>query len=646
MTEATIAALPGHARGSVTSKYIHTLATALIMAADIVAGYIGGLVERVALRFRPTLKPYRGGHTTLMEIPAVTSTPILGQALVVGEAEGDILHATTGLSVWGGIDPATGVVIDHHHPLAGMCVSGRILAIPGGRGSCTGSAVLLELILNGRAPAAIVVCEAEEVLSLGALVGELMFDKPMPVLRIGRGAFESLAAHRRARIVGDRLYPGAAGHAPGPSATASRLAARGEPRTLRLEARDQEMLEGRHGKACEVAMRLLVRMAELQGASRLTDVSQVHIDGCIYTGPAGLRFAQMLVEMGGRVRVPTTLNSISVDQRRWRELGVDAAFGEPASALADAYLALGAQPSFTCAPYLLATAPSFGEQIGWGESNAVVYANSVLGARTLKYPDFLDACVALTGRAPLAGSHLDAGRQATLAIDVAFPAGADDSFWPVLGYGCGAICGKEIPLIRGLENSGAGQDELKAFGAAFATSAAAPMFHIAGITPEAKGKAPQRALSVTLTDLATVWETLDTAEDTAIDLVCLGNPHFSLSEFARLAGLVRGRTRSPSVSVVVTCGREVHRVASEIGYITEIERFGATVITDTCWCMLGEPIVPPAARTLMTNSGKYAHYAPGLVGREVRFAGLRACVEAACSGYSRRERPVWLAPTG
>ena len=579
-----------------------------------------------------------------MEMPAATNAPIPGRALVAGQAEGDILHATTGLSVWGGIDPATGIVIDHHHPLAGKCVTGRILAIPGGRGSCTGSAVLLELILNGRAPAAIVVCEAEEVISLGALVGALVFQKKMPVLRIGPADFARLAAYPRAQIAEDWLYP--AGDGPRATMAAPSSAQRAKAPTLQLERRDEEMLAGRFGKACEVAMRLLVAMAELQGAERLTDVAQVHIDGCIYTGPAGLRFAQMLVEMGGRVRVPTTLNAISVDRRRWRELGVDPDFGEPASALADAYLALGAQPSFTCAPYLLATAPAFGEQIGWGESNAVVYANSVLGARTLKYPDFLDACVALTGRAPLAGSHLDAGRRATLAIDVAFPSGADDSFWPVLGYGCGAICGKEIPLIRGLENSGAGPDEVKAFGAAFATSAAAPMFHIAGITPEAAGQAPARAVAVSRSDLVTTWETLDTAGDAAIDLVSLGNPHFSPSEFARLAGLVRGRTRSPGVSVVVTCGRAVHQAASAAGYIAEIERFGATVITDTCWCMLGEPVVPPAARTLMTNSGKYAHYAPGLVGREVRFGGLAACVEAACSGFSRRGRPGWLGAAG
>src|SRR5262249_11488158 len=141
-------------------------------------------------------------------------------------------------------------------------------------------------------------------------------------------------------------------------------------------------------------------------------------DGCIYTGPASLRFARRLCDWGGQVKVPTSLNSISVDQRRWKKLGIDPAAGQPASDLADAYVELGARPTFTCAPYLLDTAPAFGEQIVWAESNAVIYANSVLGARTMKYPDYLDICIALTGRAPLTGCHVDADRHATMQIDL------------------------------------------------------------------------------------------------------------------------------------------------------------------------------------------------------------------------------------
>jgi hypothetical protein len=383
--------------------------------------------------------------------------------------------------------------------------------------------VLLELILNGHAPAAIVICEREEILTLGALVAEMVFDRSIPVLRVDREVFARLGEYRYARVAGGSLQllhePPTTDWQPDQAQYVSN-----EDTAVRLDAIDQAFLSGQHGKAAQIAMRLLLRMAAVQEADAFMDVSQVHVDGCIYTGPASLRFAEMLVEWGARVRVPTTLNSISVDKRRWRAQGVAEDFGTPASALADAYLAMGAQPSFTCAPYLLESAPKFGEQVGWAESNAVVYANSVLGARTMKYPDYLDICIALTGRAPLAGCHLDAGRQATLVLDIEMPTGSDDSFWPLLGYCCGSVCGIEIPLIRGLETSAAGPDELKAFGAAFATVAAAPMFHIAGITPEAEGQRPERQARIGLGELRHAWEALNTATSPEVGLVSLGNP--------------------------------------------------------------------------------------------------------------------------
>jgi predicted aconitase/predicted aconitase with swiveling domain len=564
-----------------------------------------------------------------------------GRFLVAGTGQGELLISETALSFWGGVDCRTGAIIDQHHPLRGQTLAQRVLVIPGARGSCSGSGTLLELILNGHAPAAIVVYEREEILTVGALVADLMFQRSIPILQVGRSLIRSLGTFRHARIAehGLQLFDGppSDGWQPG-----------GTPRdgtdspSVHLELIDQSFLSGKHGKAAQFAMHLLCRMADLQGARTFIDVSQVHIDGCIYSGPAGLRFAELLLQWDARVRVPTTLNSISVDKQRWRALGVAEEHGLAASALADAYLSMGARPSFTCAPYLLDSAPRFGEQIGWAESNAVVYANSVIGARTMKYPDFLDVCIALTGRAPLAGCHLDAGRCATLEIVVERPIGADDAYWPLLGYCCGGVAGSEIPLISGLEGSGAGPDELKAFAAAFATTAAAPMFHMAGMTPEASGQAPSRRMFISRTDLQRGWKELNTAAERKIGLVSLGNPHLSLNECRRLAALIDQRTKAPEVAVIVTCGRDVYDAACKAGYIAAIETFGAKCITDTCWCMLGEPVVPPNARTLMTNSAKYAHYAPGLVGRGVQFASMSACVEAAIAGEADGDPPDWL----
>ncbi|MQT63273.1 DUF521 domain-containing protein [Pseudomonas sp. FSL R10-0056] len=569
-----------------------------------------------------------------------------GRSLVDGYASAPLLYAEVGLSFWGGVDPFSGEVIDRHHPLSGECLAGRVLAIPSGRGSCTGSSVLMELISNGHAPAALVLAEADEILTLGVLVAQTLFQRSLPVLCIGKEAFGQLRGKAFARVDGNglSLYDSTPDDTPAPRNDRPTEDAHS---SIELTAHDRALLDGSQGKAAQVAMQIVLRMAHIQGAKYLVDITQAHIDGCIYTGPASLRFAQQLVAWGAKVRVPTTLNSISVDQRRWRELGIDPALGVPASALGDAYMAMGAQLSFTCAPYLLDSAPKAGEQIVWAESNAVVYANSVLGARTLKYPDYLDICIALTGRAPLIGCHLEDQRKARLHIEVPPLSNLDDSFYPLLGYHIGALAGSRIPLVSGLQQQHPNLDDLKAFGAAFATTSAAALFHIAGVTPEALDPTrvidgPLPVLKLSLEELRLSWQELNSARDARVDVVSLGNPHFSLSEFARLASLCQGRHRHPDVVLAITCGRTVLEQARVAGHIAVIEAFGAVIISDTCWCMLGEPVIPPAARNLMTNSGKYAHYAPGLVGRKVHFASLAECVDAACSATASGRLPQWL----
>ena len=577
-------------------------------------------------------------------------TSLNGRSLISGAAQGPLLFADMGLSFWGGVNPFTGEVIDRHHPLSGQLLSGRILAIPSGRGSCTGSSVLMELISNGHAPAALVLAEADEILTLGVLVARTLFERSLPVLCIGKEAFAALRGKAIARVDGTHLSLFDSVPDDTTSEPLSDVPTTDSATPIELTEHDRALLDGSYGKAAQVAMQIVLRMAQLQGAGQLIDITQAHIDGCIYTGPASLRFAQQLVEWGAKVRVPTTLNSISVDQRRWRELGIDPALGVPASALGDAYMAMGAQLSFTCAPYLLDSAPKAGEQIVWAESNAVVYANSVLGARTLKYPDYLDICIALTGRAPLIGCHLESQRKARLHVELPPLANLDDAFYPLLGYHIGALAGSRIPLVSGLEQQHPDHDDLKAFGAAFATTSAAPLFHIAGVTPEALNPeqvvdGPLPVIKISLQDLRLSWQELNSARDPKVDVVSLGNPHFSLSEFAHLARLCQGRQRHPEVVLAITCGRAILEQARAAGHIAVLEAFGATLVSDTCWCMLGEPVIPPAARNLMTNSGKYAHYAPGLVGRKVHFASLAECVDAACSATASGRLPLWLQTT-
>lgn len=578
-----------------------------------------------------------------------------GTPYVQGEASGKLIASELELSFWGGVSPQTSEIIDRHHPLSGHHLEGSILAIPGGRGSCTGSAVMLELLLCGKAPKALVFERRENILTLGVIVAEEIFGKAIPVVSLDPKDFRELSKVNgrlvhvsNGQISTTPLLDMAIKVSPGTHETELPLSVN----DMILTELDKALLRGTYGDASSAAMRIVLRLASILGATELMDVTQVHVDGCVYTGPGSLAFAENLRDRGGKVRVPTSLNSISVDKNLCRVQGASADFSTAAGKLADAYTDMGARPTFTCAPYQLDTAPKLGDQVAWAESNAVVYANSVLGARTMKYPDFLDIAIALTGRATKGGPHVQINRLASVIVRAPKIelSNIDDSFYSLLGYQVGSLATSQIPVLLGLEFMNPTSDDLKAFGAAFATVSSAPMFHMVGVTPEAPtleaalSKEPDvRSVDVHLKDLMECWDSLNSASDQQpIDLVSLGNPHFSLTEITKLASLCRGRTKDKNVAVMVTCSRVTYASACRTGLTDELEAFGVQFITDTCWCMITEPTVPESQNAIMTNSGKYAHYGPGLTGKSFYFGSLSRCVEAACGGNNMGKSPQWF----
>jgi predicted aconitase len=356
------------------------------------------------------------------------------------------------------------------------------------------------------------------------------------------------------------------------------------------------------------------------------------------------------------VQIPTTLNSISTDRRQWKQLDVPAEYANAANALADAYLQLQCQPTFTCAPYLLLDHDEdvIGQDWVWGESNAVVYANSVLGARTNKIADYLDICGALAGIVPLEGMHCAENRTPTVLLDATGLQldDDDDSLFPTLGHLCGSLSDGQVPLLIGLEQWKITTDHLKAFCAAFGTTGSSSLIHIAGITPEAQEPSIVQAwidgschqvVPVTSQQLQETFQLLDKdSVSTKIDLIALGNPHLSVTECQKLVELVtRQQTpeKHPDVRVIACISRAIQEAASEAGHIQPLQAFGVEFVNDTCWCMLLDPpVIPKASQaTILTNSGKYAHYGPGLVQRRFRFGSLADCVRTATTGvYSGR----------
>lgn len=418
--------------------------------------------------------------------------------------------------------------------------------------------------------------------------------------------------------------------------------------TLTLSDKDHEMLTGAHGAAAKMAMSILVRMAEISGAKELLDISGAHIDSTVYIGDAGLEFAERLASLGAKVSVPTTLNVSGLDEHHWKEWAVPPEWARQAQRQMTAYQSMGTIPTWTCAPYQTEMRPLFGQQIAWGESNAIVFANSVIGARTERYPDLFDVCCAITGRAPAIGLHLTENRAGKLLLnlkDIPEALQVSDDFYPVLGHFLGKAAHDMIPVIAGMKII-PNEDQLKALGAGAASSGAVALFHMVGITPEAptieaafQGNKPQETSAITMDMLRQARRELTHTDNARLDMVVLGSPHFSLAEFKKLAPLVAGKKKSARVKFLVTSSRAMAQLAQQAGFLEHLQEFGAQLTVDTC--ILTTPMLPKEIEFLMTNSAKFAYYAPGLLDKKITFGSLADCVNSAIAGDIVRDETLW-----
>lgn len=406
--------------------------------------------------------------------------------------------------------------------------------------------------------------------------------------------------------------------------------------SLVLTPEERAIAAGSDGAA--MAMRLVAESARLLGAPRLIPIASAHIDGALYHGDSGTLFAERLVEGGAKVSVRATLNVGALDLTGSCRVRLADHPRDMARRMMSAYRALGCEPSWTCAPYQAGHRPAFGTDVAWGESNAVVFCNSVLGARTNRYGDFLDIACAIAGRAPDTGLHRPENRRARIVFDVSqidprfF---ASDIAWPILGTLFGRTVGSSIGVVKGIEHH-PGEDALKAFGAASASAGSVGLFHIAGVTPEAPDLAailadgPIEVVPIEQTALRSTQMALSTAVSTGqLDAVAIGSPHLSFAECRSLIRLLAGRR--VALPFYACTGRHVLKELETSGLLGVLTASGITLVADTC--VVVTPIMADLPNgVLMTNSGKFAHYAPGNTGYSVLYGSLSDCVESAVSG--------------
>lgn len=415
---------------------------------------------------------------------------------------------------------------------------------------------------------------------------------------------------------------------------------------LRLTLEEEALLAGAEGPGVQKAMEIVAALGRIYGASDLVPVASVQVAGVSYKnlGQAGVEFLREWAEQGARVRVPTMLNPMGMERDRWQEMGIATGFAEPQLEAIRAFTRMGAMPTLSCTPYLLAYAPRRGEHLAWAESSAVIFANSVIGARSNREGGPSALAAAIVGKTARYGLHLDGERRGTHRIEVRCPV-EDVPDFGALGYLVGKAVDAGIPYFADLREQlpplpedvtlgGEAGDRLKTMGAAMAAYGNIALYHIAGYTPEASDAGgdlmpPNDAPRIVIESLEEAYAFMDRNQDVRqIDMVTIGCPHASYNELRQIAEYLAGK--QVKAQLWVTTARLTRERAAADGWVQQIEAAGGHVVADTCTIVA--PIQTLGIRTMATNAAKTACYAPSHSQVAVRYGSLERCLEAAITG--------------
>jgi len=407
-----------------------------------------------------------------------------------------------------------------------------------------------------------------------------------------------------------------------------------------LSKQEERMLVGECGESVQLAMEILTGIGDIYGAEEMTKIASAHTVMTPYRDimDAGVEICERFAKLGAKYSVPTTLDPAGMDLQRWREFEIPETYAEKQMRIVRAQEKLGGIPVWTCTPYLHGNTPLPGQHLGWSESSAVVFANSVMGARTNRLTAVVDMAAGIAGRVPKFGLHLDENRRGEVLVKIEVGSRTlMDSDYPAIGYFIGKQVSDKIPVLTGIPQ-GVSTDQLKNMGAAAAASGSVALYHILGITPEAEehGRVLRKenrkeTLEFGSGELTETKEEMCTTRAGKVDFIAVGCPHYSIKELGKVAALLKGKKIRRGIEFWIYTTRHVKTLGDRMGYFDIIESSGARILTETC--MLVSPTDIYGFETMMTDSGKCAHYAPTLCKTEVIYASIEECVEAAVRGF-------------
>ncbi|OYT60072.1 MAG: hypothetical protein B6U75_02490 [Desulfurococcales archaeon ex4484_217_1] len=394
--------------------------------------------------------------------------------------------------------------------------------------------------------------------------------------------------------------------------------------TMYLTREEEAILSGKHGPEYQKAMKALVKLGDALGAEKLVKVVHAHISGISYQniGDAGLDFLEEYSKV--KVRTYTTCNPLGFDMDLWKEMGIPEEFYAKQLRIVGALKRMGVNGTFTCTPYYIRK-PLIGEHLAWGESNAVLYANSVCGARTNREGGPSTVFAALVGKVPYMGVHVDENRTPQVLIKVNAPL-KDQLYAGVLGYIVGTYVKDKVPLIRNIGRIS--DDMVKALCAGLGTSSSTPLCFLENISPEIpKMKLKYSELEKIEIDAQSLNDVIEAyGTPNSADAIFLGCPHFSYGEIMEIYRYISKYNRKAKTPIVLVTSR---RVFKEVSLHVKLlfERRNVRLIRDTCFAV--SPFKYLGMRKVLTNSIKQAYYLSNIHGVKVGLCETKKCIEVA-----------------
>ncbi|MGD8453129.1 MAG: aconitase X catalytic domain-containing protein [Phycisphaerae bacterium] len=419
---------------------------------------------------------------------------------------------------------------------------------------------------------------------------------------------------------------------------------------MKLTDHEKATLAGDHGAPAARALDYLVQFGDAFGAERFADIIYAHYPAemSIYRG--SVEDAVEYAATGARVCIPTTSSTLACDVEHWQQCGCPAKVHELQAEVVPAHRQLGILGTYTCTPQWLGFVPPKGSLIASVESSAIIYYNSVLGARTNRGGLFT-RYAAVTGKYPLMGYLLDENRRGTHLFRLRLD--RDDlqteADYSALGFHVGGIVGSEVPVFDTLP-AGTTQDQLLSLGAALATSGSVTLFHAPPHTAEAadvaaafQGTTPRETHDVTRRDLDAVRERLTTiAAGGEVDFVTLGCPHYTLAQLRRAADWFTAHAAKvhTGVRLWICTNRMTKQAAAWEGLVDVLEQAGARIVCDTCpvECHMRTStckehgLPTPQVRAMVADSSKMLRYVGDLIGCRTALRPFTDCLRAAVTG--------------